>query len=157
MDRLTPRNLALLAGAASVALLLAAFSFQLARYRPCDLCILQRWPHAAAGAVALVIWWFGWRRWLALLGMLAAAVATGLAFYHTGIEYGWWQGVTACSSGLADIGQMSAADLLSRIESAPVVRCDQVQWQFLTLSMAGWNALISLGLTGLWAVSARGR
>ena len=27
----------------------------------------------------------------------------------------------------------------------PLVRCDQVQWAFLGISMAGWNAILSLG------------
>jgi disulfide bond formation protein DsbB len=27
----------------------------------------------------------------------------------------------------------------------PLVRCDQVQWEFLGISMAGWNAILSLG------------
>lgn len=157
MDKLTPRNLALLAGAASVGLLLAAFGFQLLGYRPCELCILQRWPHAAAAAIAMLVWILGWRRWLALLGLVAAMTATGLALYHTGVEYGWWQGPSACSGGFAQMGQLAATDLIARIEAAPVIRCDEVVWRFLGLSMAGWNGLISLGLSGLWAGSVRGR
>jgi disulfide bond formation protein DsbB len=35
--------------------------------------------------------------------------------------------------------------MLKQITAAPLVRCDQVQWSFLGISMAGWNAILSLG------------
>jgi disulfide bond formation protein DsbB len=33
------------------------------------------------------------------------------------------------------------------------VRCDEIVWQFLGLSMAGWNALLSAGLALLWVAA----
>ncbi|ARJ68334.1 disulfide bond formation protein B [Paracoccus contaminans] len=149
------RRLALAAAAGSALLLAGAFGFQAAGYRPCELCLLQRWTHAAAVAVGAAILLTGHRRALAFLGLLAALAAAGTALYHTGVELQWWAGPTACTGGLGDLGAASTADLLNRIRSAQVVRCDQPAWSFLGLSMAAWNALCSAGLAVLWAMSLR--
>lgn len=151
---LTPRSIALAAGGISAALLIAALAFQVAGYAPCELCILQRWPHLAAVGIAGVILLTGFRRALAVLGMVAAAVATGLAVYHTGVELQWWAGPAACSGGLGDLSAISTGDLLAKIRGAQVIRCDQPAWVFLGLSMAAWNALISSGLVVLWGAAA---
>lgn len=150
---LTRRQIMGLAGAASAGLLLAALAFQAMGYAPCDLCILQRWPHLAAVVIAAAGWLLGGPRALAVAGGAAAAVAFGLAAYHSGIEWGWWAGPSSCT-GAADIAGLSVQDLLAKIEAAPVVRCDEVQWRLLGLSMAAWNALASAGLTVVWAVAA---
>ncbi|MDO5705446.1 MAG: disulfide bond formation protein B, partial [Paracoccus sp. (in: a-proteobacteria)] len=148
-------TLALAAAAGSAALLLGAFGFQLAGYAPCEMCIWQRWPHAAAIAIGTLIWWRGWSRGLAWLGVLAALTATGLAVWHAGIELGVFQGITACSGGVGDLTALSTADLMNRLQAAPVVRCDEIAWSLFGISMAGWNAICSAGLTGIWLASAR--
>ena len=145
------RHLSLLAGAGSAGLLIAALGFQAAGYAPCELCILQRWPHVAAIAVAVLVWWTGRVRGLAVLGMVAAGVAMGLAIYHTGVELKLWAGPTHCSGTVGNLATMSAQDLLTRLNATPVVRCDEVQWKFLGLSLAGYNVLLSLGLAALAA------
>jgi disulfide bond formation protein DsbB len=38
--------------------------------------------------------------------------------------------------------------------AAPIVRCDEVPWEMLTLSMASWNAIASLALAALWLAAA---
>ncbi|WP_410219406.1 disulfide bond formation protein B [Paracoccus sp. (in: a-proteobacteria)] len=154
---MTGRTLSLAAGIGSALLLAAALGFQAVGYAPCELCILQRWPHVAAMAVAALILVTGHVRALALLGMLAALTAAGLALYHVGVEMTWWQGPTHCSGGVGDLTRLSAQDLMTRLQAAPVVRCDEVAWRFLGVSMAGWNAILSAGLAGLWAIAARKR
>lgn len=152
---MTGARLALFAGAGSAFLLIAALGFQAVGYAPCDLCVLQRWPHVAAVLVAGLVWLTGRVRALAVLGMIAAGVAMGLATYHVGVEMAWWAGPTQCSGAIGDLTRLSPADLLTRLQSAPVVRCDEVAWRFLGISMAGWNAIWSAGLAGLWAIAAR--
>ncbi len=152
-----PRQIALTAAAGSAALLIAALGFQAMGYAPCELCILQRWPHLAAALIGLAIWRLGWSRGLAALGLLAALVATGLAIYHTGVEMKLWLGPQHCSGGVSGLAGMSTQDLMTALESAPVVRCDEVAWRFLGISMAGWNAICSAGLSALWLASLRGR
>ena len=124
-------------------------------YAPCELCILQRWPHLAAALIGLAIWRLGWSRGLAALGLLAALVATGLAIYHSGVELKLWQGPQACSGGVSGIANMSTQDLLTVIEAAPMVRCSDVAWSFLGISMAGWNVIASVVLAILWINAAR--
>jgi disulfide bond formation protein DsbB len=134
----------------SLALLLGAFGFQALGYAPCKMCLWQRWPHGAAiliGVVALALPW----RPLPLAGALAAATTGAIGIYHTGVERGWWPGPDTCTSG--PIGGLSPQDLLDQIMAAPLIRCDEVAWQFLSLSMASWNAIISLALAGLWLMA----
>ena len=155
---MTSKELTYLAGGGSAFLLIAALGFQAAGYAPCELCILQRWPHVVAVAVALLVWLTGRVRGLAILGLVAAGAATGLAVYHTGVELAWWAGPSHCSGGVGDLAGLSTQDLMTRLQAAPVVRCDEVAWSFLGLSMASWNAVFSAGLTVIWATAAaRGR
>jgi disulfide bond formation protein DsbB len=149
---MTRKTLILLAAGGSLALLLGAWGFQALGYPPCKLCLWQRWPHAAAiliGALAL------WMRGPVLpgLGAVAAFATGGIGLYHTGVERGWWPGPDTCTSG--PIAGLSPDELMDQILTAPLIRCDEVAWQFLTLSMASWNMLISLALAALWVMAAR--
>ena len=156
MISLTSRQLAILAGAGSALLLITALIFQSVGYVPCELCILQRWPHLAAAIIAAVLIFIDSKllRWA---GALAAGLATAFAIYHAGVEYQWWQGPVACTGGIDGMLNMSTQDLMAQLQSAPVTRCDQPQWYFLGLTMAGWNAICSAILTGMWLRSALGR
>lgn len=157
MNGFSSKWLAVAAGAGSTALLAAALAFQAAGYAPCELCILQRWPHLAAALIGGLVLFLGWRRWLAALGLLAALCATGLAIYHAGVELQLWAGPQHCSGGVSGLAQMSTQDLMAAIEAAPLVRCDQIAWSLFGISMAGWNAICSAALSGLWLASLRGR
>jgi disulfide bond formation protein DsbB len=142
----------LLAAGGSAALLAGAFVFQALGYAPCKLCLWQRWPHAVAvliGVVALVL---PGRLWPAL-GALAALTTSGLGLYHTGVERGWWLGPDTCTSG--PVTGLSPEELLAQIQSAPLVRCDEVAWQLAGLSMASWNMILSFLLVLLWVMAAR--
>ena len=151
---MTARHLTLLAAGGSAALLLGAFAFQALGYAPCAMCLWQRWPHAVAvvlGALALVLGW----RWLAWPGALAALTTAGIGLYHTGVERDWWEGPASCT-GTGGLGGLDGADLLS-LDAPRLVLCDEVAWEFLTLSMASWNALFSLALAAIWIAAARAR
>ena len=142
------------AGLGSALLLLAALGFQfVGDLPPCPMCIWQRWPHVAAVLItaAAVL---GPRRagWLALVGGLLMLVSAGLGLFHAGVEQGWWEGPSSCVGGQVD--GVSAEQLLNQIMQAPLVRCDEIVWEFLGLTMAGWNALWSLVLAGLWFAAA---
>lgn len=156
MMNISARQLAILAGAGSAALLITALIFQSVGYVPCELCILQRWPHLAAAIIGAVLIFIDSKllRWA---GALAAGLATAFAIYHAGVEYQWWQGPVACTGGIDGMLNMSTQDLMAQMQSAPVTRCDQPQWYFLGLTMAGWNAICSAILTGMWLRSALGR
>jgi disulfide bond formation protein DsbB len=136
------RTLALLVPAA---LLAAAFGSEyLGGLHPCEMCWWQRWAHFAALAFALLSFAPMADKGRSLVWLAAAAILTSGAIgaYHAGVEADIFEGFTQCTS-TATGG--SAADLLDRIMKAPIVRCDQVQWSFLGISMAGWNAIVSIG------------
>jgi disulfide bond formation protein DsbB len=145
----------ILAAAGSAAMLLAAFGFQyLGEMPPCKLCYWQRYGHGGAvfaGLLALVVP----VALVAVLGAASALASAGIGAYHAGVEQGWWQGPTTCTSG--SIEGLSADELLNQIMAAPLVRCDEIPWQMLGLSMAGWNAVVSLGLALVWIAALRAR
>lgn len=148
--QLPVHQFALLATLGSLALLLGAFFFQALGYQPCAMCIWQRYPHAVAivlGALIVV----GLRHWVIYVaGFLAAATTAGLGVFHTGVERDWWEGPTSCSGSGLDLASPSSL-LPSAEDTGPgIVMCDQVVWEFLSLSMASWNAILSVGLVILW-------
>lgn len=122
---------------------------------PCEMCYWQRWPHWAALAIAGLSFFLPrFARPLTLLAALGIATSGAIGVFHAGVEQGWWQGLTACAAGASGA---SPEELLKSILATPLVRCDQVQWAFLGLSMAAWNAVISLGSAGViaWATLKR--
>lgn len=150
---MTPRLAIALASAGSALLLLGAFAFQyLGGFPPCEMCIWQRYPHVVAVAIGLIALRLN-RTVLSALGALAAFTTAAVGAFHVGVEQGWWEGPTSCSAG--SVGGISADDLLDQIMAAPLVRCDDIAWEMIGISMAGWNALISLGLVALWLVALR--
>lgn len=149
---MTRTNLTALAALGSAGLLAGAFVFQLLGYAPCQMCIWQRYPHAVAAGIGGLALFTGWAL-LLLAGAAAALTTAGIGVYHAGVEQGWWAGPATCSAG--DIGAMDPDALFDQIMAAPLVRCDEIPWQLFGLSMAGWNALLSFALAGLWIYAYR--
>ena len=119
----------------------ALFSQYVGGLHPCEMCYWQRWPHGIAILLAIIAMLSPLRaartRLTVLLAAFLIAVSGAIGVYHAGVELGWWEGITLCTA----TGARSLQDILA----TPLVRCDQVQWSFLGISMAGWNAIISLG------------
>ena len=113
---------------------------------PCEMCMWQRWPHAVAIVLALLAFASPAEstrsRALVLLAALAIAVSGSIGVYHAGVEAKIFEGFTQCT---ATGKGLSPSELLQEISHAPLVRCDEVQFRFLGISMAGWNAILSLG------------
>jgi disulfide bond formation protein DsbB len=147
------------AAAGSLALMLGAFAFQnIGGMAPCKLCIWQRYPHVIAillGLLALTFENAKLRTLLILAGAVSTATTAVIGIYHAGVEQGIFEGPTSCTSGSID--KLSADDLLNQIMSAPMVRCDDIPWQLVGISMAGWNAIISLVLCALWLMALKRR
>ncbi len=150
---LTRKTLTWLALLGSAGLLAGAFAFQyIGGLAPCQLCLWQRWPHAAAVLIGIVALATGWR-WLLWLGALAALTTAGIGVFHVGVEQGWWEGLATCTAG--SITGISTADLLNpAADVAQPVRCDAIAWEMFGISMAGWNVIVSVLLAGLWLVAA---
>ena len=144
----------LIAGLISTTLLGGALLFQyVGGLAPCSLCIWQRWPHLAVMILALA----GLRgiqpRLMLILICLAGIVSAGLGAYHAGVEWRLWSGPTGCTASLALDGSIAA--ITDQLLATPLVRCDEVAWSLFGLSMAGWNALISLDIIAIALISLR--
>ena len=127
---------------------------------PCEMCWWQRYAHLAALGAALLAFFLSRLPdrgrsfvWLAALGIFASGA---VGAYHAGVEAKVFEGFTQCTSMAAG---GSTQDLLRSIMDAPLTRCDQVQFEFLGISMAGWNAIISIvfALVILWLSLRRPR
>lgn len=149
----TPVRLACLVLGLGAATIAGAFAFQFAGYPPCEMCLKERLPFYAGLALAAATLAVAWRgpRWAALAGFAALALLyLGSAIfgsYHAGVEWGFWPGPADCTGPLARA--TSNADFLHQLQSFKAVRCDAVAIRILGLSLAGWNAVVSLGLAGL--------
>ena len=79
--------------------------------------------------------------WLAVIGIAASGL---IGAFHAGVEYGWWQGITGCTSTV----HFGGGDPLKEVMDAPLVRCDVVQWKLFGISLAGYNFLVSGAVAG---------
>jgi len=140
------RRAAQLALAIPLALLAGAWGAQLIGHRyPCEMCHWQRWPHYAAVVVAaLALALPRQRRVLVVLAAVLIAVSGVIGVLHAGVEYHWWRGFTACTSTV-QLSGATAAERLDQLMKAPLVRCDHAPWTLAGISLAGFNAILSLG------------
>ncbi|MFO7921954.1 MAG: disulfide bond formation protein B [Nioella sp.] len=154
LSSLSRRALLILVGLGSAALFFGALFFQFViGLEPCSMCFWQRWPHRL-GIVIGVIGGIFPKALVAWAGALNMAVSTGLGAFHSGVERGWWDGPASCTSRGVDL-MNSECGLLDPDCGTPVVLCDEIPWQMLGLSMANYNAIISLVFLGLCVIAAR--
>ena len=104
---------------------------------PCEMCWWQRYPHIAALVLAALAWMTR-RDALVALAAIAILVSGAIGAFHAGVEYNWWEGLTACTVNAA-----AGSDPLASIMAAPIVRCDVAPWTLGGVSLAGFNFLIS--------------
>ncbi|MCP1469390.1 disulfide bond formation protein DsbB [Sphingobium sp. OAS761] len=132
-----------------------AYAFQyVGGLHPCEMCWWQRYAHMAAIPPALIAYALRarpcWSALFAGLAGLAIGVGGGIGLFHAGVEYGWWEGLTACSTTPTGGG-----DILAQIMASPITRCDVAPWSLMGISMAGYNGLLSgvaaLAILGLLA------
>ena len=140
------------------ATLAGAWYFQLVvGLPPCPLCLEERIPYHVVIPLSLLMAIAALVRAppkLLTVGFAAIVVAVlcnaVLGGYHAGVEWHWWAGPTDCTGPLTDL--KAGGSLLSQLQSVRVVRCDQASWRFLGISLAGYNALISLALAAIAGV-----
>lgn len=152
------RVLAILAFSLGLAAILGALAFEhIGGLVPCVLCLTQRLPYYI-GLPVLAVVIFGWDLLPVPLRLALTALAgglfawgAGLGVYHAGVEWGIFEGPQSCSG----IGEATISfDMLSALDEAPrIIPCDAVQWEFLGISLAGYNALIAAAIVALLAVS----
>jgi len=129
---------------------------------PCALCFQQRYAYYVGIPVlfiSLALVAAERPRWAALLFLvagLAFLANSGLAFYHSGVEWKFWAGPDTCSQTPGELKPLGSGSLLNDLSNARVVRCDEASWRFLGLSFAGWNVIgsLAIGVAALLAASA---
>jgi disulfide bond formation protein DsbB len=142
------------------ALLAGAWAFQLiGGLYPCEMCHWQRWPHYGALVLALLAFVVPGKavRTTLIAGAAALVAVSGLiGIFHAGVEYHWWQGITACTQTVDPAG-LSTDEMIKQLMAAPIVRCDAPQWSLFGVSLAGFNALFSLlgAATIVWMLGKR--
>jgi disulfide bond formation protein DsbB len=153
---------ALLVAAGGAATILGAFYFQyVVGLQPCPMCYEERIPHYVAIPLALVVAVAALRgapRNVVRAGLAVIAIAmlilVGMSIYHAGVEWKWWPGPTDCTGPMNGLGNVG--DLLQRMQKTVVIRCDEAAWTLFGISLAGYNALISLALAAIaaWGIFA---
>jgi disulfide bond formation protein DsbB len=149
------KRAAAIAVAVPLILLVGAYGSEMYGLVACEMCWWQRWAHFAALATGIPALLLQLRQvrdlaphdrvdaatrfWVttAACSILASGLIGG---YHAGVEYGWWEGHTACTAAFRPT---AGGDLLAEMMRQPLVRCDTAQWTLLGVSLAGYNAIIS--------------
>jgi len=152
MTHLTRAQLIMLTAGGSAAILAGAYIFQALGYPPCKLCWWQRYPHFAAAGIGILALVFRGAL-LPWLGAIAAAITSGIGFYHSGVERKLWEGPTSCTS--SGVEGMSTQDLMDQIMAAPLIRCDEIPWEMFGVTMANLNFLFSAAFAVIWVMAAR--
>ena len=144
-------------GAISFSMILfALISEHISGFAPCSLCLIQRYPHILVSITSVWIIFFRTHNFFMYpLNTLVMALSIILASYHVGVEQSIFQGPQSCSSpNISLMSEKSAEALLQDILNTSVMRCNEVTWSFLNLSMATWNLILSIGLFLGWTVSS---
>lgn len=154
LNTLTPRRALLLIAAVAFVIIAGAWGFEYSGYPPCELCLKQRYAYYLTIPLALALAGLAPSQpGLARAGLyLLLVVWLGnmvFGIWHSGIEWGWWQGPTACTGS----GELSALPDLTK----PAAMCDKPAIRIFGLSLAGWNAIVSLALAITAFKGARAR
>ena len=143
-------------GAISFSMILfALISEYVFGFAPCSLCLIQRYPHILVAVTSVWLIFFRTHNvFLYPVNTLVMALSIILASYHVGVEQSIFQGPQSCSSSnLPLVSEKSAEALLKEILNTSVIRCNEVTWSFMGLSMATWNLILSIALFIGWKVS----
>ncbi len=156
-------NWPLVAALSSALMLAIAHGFEtFGHLAPCTLCLKARevyWVALTVGSIGLAAGLLikddRIRRLASLLLAGIFLFGVGVAIYHAGAEWKFWPGPKTCASGAIPKLTSLSAVLKGGTITAPA--CDKAAWIFMGLSMAGWNALVSLKLTILSLLAVRMR
>ena len=142
----------LLCGASLGLVITAIFIGEIFGLHPCKLCLYARWPHFATLIIlvayhAVIIELA--KKIVIGLGALAMTLSASISIFHSGVELKFWEGPSTCANA-PKLQNITVDELLDQILSTPVVACDEIVWELFSLSMANWNAVISLVMLFLW-------
>ncbi|MFT6072004.1 MAG: disulfide bond formation protein DsbB [Alphaproteobacteria bacterium] len=155
-SHINPARIAITYVTLSTWLIMGAFFLQIFMdIRPCELCLWQRIPHYIVmfGAVLVPLRFLRLTFITQAIGYFANVL---LSAYHSGIERKWWAGLEGCSS--ADMKNLSIAQIHERLLNTQIIKCDEIAWEFLGLSLTNYNFIICLvlGISVLYFIGGYG-
>ena len=112
---------------------------------PCKLCLYERIPYFLSMLLIIKILFIKkYEKIILLILFLVFMSSTALAFYHFGIEQGFFSESLACTVG--DLSKtLSKEELLQQLEQNSI-GCKDVSFRMLGLSLAAINTIFSLVL-----------
>ena len=117
---------------------------------PCKICIWQRWPHIFNVFIALIIISSSSiPNYIMVLGLINMFLAFILALYHYGLEQNLWDNVFLCS-GEIKFNDLSTEEILKNLNNTPIKTCEIEAWNFLNLSLTGWNMILTIFISLIW-------
>ena len=117
---------------------------------PCKICIWQRWPHIFNIFIALIIISSSSiPNYIMVLGLINMFLAFILALYHYGLEQNLWDNVFSCS-GEIKFNDLSTEEILKNLNNTLIKTCEIEAWNFLNLSLTGWNMILTIFISLIW-------
>ena len=115
-------------------------------HEPCKLCLYQRIPYFLAILLIIKIFFFKKYEKITLLILTLIFVSSAaLAFYHFGIEQGFFSESLACTA--PDLSKtLSKEQLLEQLKQNNI-SCKDVSFRIFGLSLASINTIFSLVLS----------
>ena len=115
-------------------------------HEPCKLCLYQRIPYFLAILLIIKIFFFKKYEKITLLILSLIFIgSTALAFYHFGIEQGFFNESLACTA--PDVSKTLSKEQLMVLLKQNSVSCKDASFKILGLSLAAINTIFSLFLS----------
>tara|TARA_B100001029_G_scaffold163497_1_gene153638 strand:+ start:97 stop:579 length:483 start_codon:yes stop_codon:yes gene_type:complete len=149
MDKNLNKILFLILLILSISIFSAYFIEYVLGHKPCKLCIYQRYPYFISIFLILNILIFKKYIKLSLLGlMLVSLLGSVIAFYHVGIEQGFFDESVVCN--VKNFDQNLTKDELFKALGENTISCKTVTFRVFGLSLATINTIFSLFLFGIF-------
>ena len=149
MDKNLNKILFLILLILSISIFSAYFIEYVLGHKPCKLCIYQRYPYFISIFLIFNILIFKKYIKLSLLGlMLVSLLGSVIAFYHVGIEQGFFDESVVCN--VKNFDQNLTKDELFKALGENTISCKTVTFRVFGLSLATINTIFSLFLFGIF-------
>ncbi len=132
-----------------LSLSIAYFIEHVLGHKPCNLCLIERYPYI--GAIILISFLFiikKFERLILFIILVFFIFGAVISFYHFGIEQGYFNETFICNLD-NNVGAQSKEDLLRQLEKSAPVSCKDVTFRFFGFSLATINTIISFFLSAI--------
>ncbi len=118
-------------------------------HQPCKLCIYERVPYLLSILLVIKILLFkNYEKITLLILSLVFIFSSGLAFYHFGIEQGFFKETLACATENLS-KTLSKEEILHQLKQN-TIGCKDVSFKILGFSLAAINTIFSILLSAIF-------